>query len=658
MRHLLKGALAILLSVAFINSVKAQGKIQNPITWTTTATQLNDSEFVLVMHAAIQKDWHIYAQKLDTSAVQVPTAFTYVASADYKTTGATEEIGKVINVTDTNPREIETYFTDSVTYKQKIVVHNKTGFMLKANVYYQTCNLGMCLPPKQVDFTFAIPPLKKTTEGGGYWGIFFLGLGIGLAALFTPCVFPMIPLTVSFFLKKNSSRKKGLRDAITYGISIVVIYVALAAIITALFGPSGLNAIASNGWMNLFFFIIFVIFGISLLGAFELTLPSSWGNSTDSASDRGGLLGIFFMALTLCIISFSCTGPFLGYLLAGASLSNQYWSLIVGMFSFSFALALPFVLFAIFPSWLTSLPQSGGWLNSIKVVFGLFELAFALKFLSTADLVGLHIKFLHFHINGPIGILKREIFLVLWIIIFIIMGFYLLGRIKFHHDSDIKHVSVTRLLLAILAFSFSLYLVPGLFGAPLKLIGGFPPPSFYSEGWGISEVACSVSNTSATMPGTKKKIGCPLGLNCFNDYDEAVAYAKQVNKPIMIDFTGFSCVNCRKMEVNVWSDPKVLDIIKNDYVLASLYVDEKNELPADMQIISKSTGQKIETYGDKWSDMETSLFQSNTQPLYALVNADGSLLTPARGYTPDIEEYAKFLQEGKNNFHPTAAVVK
>lgn len=644
-----KACVSFLLFIFAVTALNAQ--IVKPISWAFSVKQVNDSEYALISQATIQKGWHLYSQFVGDGG-PVATAFTYTPSADYVLDGKTTEGTPITKYEKTFGMDVK-YFQEKAEFSQKIIVHNKNAFTIKGNVYGMTCNDSMCLPPKQVDFVFNVPAAtvsSSTSQGGGYWGIFFLGLGIGLAALLTPCVFPMIPLTVSFFLKKNSSRKKGLRDAITYGICIVFIYVGLAAIITAIAGPSGLNAIASNGWVNIFFFLVFIIFGISLLGAFEITLPSSWGNKTDSASEKGGLAGIFFMALTLCIISFSCTGPFLGALLAGASTSNQYWSLIVGMFSFSFALSLPFVLFAFFPSLLTSLPKSGGWLNSVKVVFGLAELAFALKFLSTADLVGLHIKFLHFHINGPMGILRREIFLILWIVIFTIMGFYLLGKIKFHHDSELKYVSAGRVILAILAFAFSLYLLPGLFGGSLRLIGGFPPPSFYSEGWSIGGMSEAVK--TEVGPKNARVIGCPLDLNCFHDYDEAVAEAKKTGKPIMIDFTGFSCVNCRKMEENVWSDPRVLEVIKNDYVLVSLYVDDKTELPADKQTTSKLDGSKLESYGDKWSDMETSLFKSNTQPLYALVDANGTLLEPTRGYTPDIEQYLQFLKDGKANFHP------
>jgi thiol:disulfide interchange protein len=634
------------LLVLFFSVFTLSAQILNPISWKFSQKQIDDSEYVLNMHATIPAGWHVFSQFEKNST---PTEFKFTASPDYILKDKVNE-GKPVAKYEEVLKDTARYFLNEADFTQIIIVRNKKGFIVTGNVYFQSCNESSCLPPKQVDFTIAVPAsTADSSASGGYWGIFFLGLGIGLAALFTPCVFPMIPLTVSFFLKKNSTKKKGMRDAITYGVCIVVIYVALAAIITAIFGPSGLNAIASNGWVNLCFFLIFVVFGISLLGAFEITLPSSWGNKADSASERGGIIGIFFMALTLCIISFSCTGPFLGALLAGAT-NSQYWSLIVGMFSFSFALALPFVLFAIFPSWLTSLPQSGGWLNSVKVVFGLFELAFALKFLSTADLVGLHIKFLHFHINGPMGLLRREIFLILWIVIFAIMGFYLLGKIKFSHDSELKSLSAYRVILAIIAFSFSLYLVPGLFGGSLRLIGGFPPPSFYSEGWGIKSMDGAVK--TEVGPKNNRVIGCPLNLNCYHDYDEAVAESKRSGKPIMIDFTGFSCVNCRKMEENVWSEPRVLAIIKNDYVLVSLYVDDKTELPLDKQSVSKLSGQKIETYGDKWSDMETTLFKSNTQPLYALVDADGSTLVPTRGYTPDIEQYLQFLTEGKKNFHP------
>ncbi|MGP8214607.1 MAG: cytochrome c biogenesis protein CcdA [Bacteroidia bacterium] len=639
---------ALLAFVLVVFSLSAQ--ILNPISWKFSQKQVNDSEYVLTLEANIPKGWHIFSQYEKSS---IPTSFTFSASSDYGLKGKVNE-EKPIAQYDKVIRDTARFFLNHAVFTQEVAVRNPAGFTIMGNVSYQTCNDSMCLPPKQADFSFTIPAAPES-----YWSIFFAGIGAGLLALLTPCVFPMVPLTVSFFIKRSSKKKKGIRDATLYSLSIIFIYVLLGVIVTAIFGKDALNALASNGWVNLAFFLIFVIFGLSFLGAFEITLPSSWANRLDKASERGGFSGIFFMALTLCIVSFSCTGPVLGNLIALAAQNGAYWNLTVGLLGFSLALSVPFALFAVFPSWLTSLPKSGGWMNNIKVVFGLFELAFALKFLSVTDLVGLHIKWLHLHLNGPIGILHREIFLVLWIVIFAILGFYLLGKLKFYHDSDVEYISVFRLLVAIIAFSFSLYLIPGLFGAPLKLISGFPPPSQYNEGWklgGSSSVLPSQSgNVPLPQPKKGTKIGCPLDLNCFHDYDEAMAYAKQVNKPVMIDFTGLACTNCRRMEENVWSDPRVLSIINNDYVLVSLYVDDPTELPDSMHFVSKVTGDKIETNGQKWSDFEAVGFKTNSQPYYALVDHDGKLLVSPRGYTPDIEQYIKFLTDGKNNYHPDAA---
>lgn len=630
----------------------ASAQVYNPLTWKFSQKQINDSEYLITLHVDIQNGWHTYEQHSDSNG-PIPMSFTYTPAPGYKLEGKTQDADSCITKYDSTFKVIVKYFLRQASFTQKIAVHSPAGFTLKGNVYCQVCNESMCLPPKAFDFAIPIPPTVPPKRSSGYFWIWILGFLGGLAALFTPCVFPMIPLTVSFFTKRAASHnKKKSTGPYIYAVSIILIYVILGGLITAIAGPSGLNAIASNGWVNLIFFIIFLIFGFSFLGAFDITLPNSWVNKSDSVSERGGILGIFFMALTLCLVSFSCTAPIVGSLLAGASLSGAYWSLIIGMFGFSTALALPFALFAAFPGWLNNLPKTGGWLNSIKVVLGLLEIAFSLKFLSTADLIGLHIGWLHFHLNGPIGILKREIFIALWVVIFAIMGLYLLGKLKFHHDSDLKYLGVTRLFFAILAFSFSLYLVPGLFGAPLKLIGGFPPPSWYSEGWSIASPGgvSNNSNSKAVAAGDNQRIGCPLNLNCYHDYADAVAAAKQENKPIMIDFTGFSCVNCRKMEENVWSDPAILNIINNDYILVSLYVDDKTELPEGQQYTSQATGSKIETYGDKWSDMETSLYKSNTQPLYVLVDARGNILTPQRGYTPDIGQYKEFLEAGVANF--------
>ncbi len=630
--------------------------------WSFSQKQINDSEYVITFHCEIPADWHTFSQFTDSNGGPTPTAFTYSPATDY----LVEDKGKpkedsCITKYDSTFKLIVKYFLKPADFKQKIVLRNPKGSIFKGNVYYQACNdkMGMCLPPKEVDFAITIPPaalMKK--EGSGYIWIWILGFLGGLTALITPCVFPMIPLTVSFFTKRASTHNKKARSGpYLYALSIVLIYVLLGGIITSIWGSSGLYVIASNGWVNLIFFIVFLIFGFSFLGAFELTLPSSWVNKTDNVSEKGGLVGIFFMALTLCIVSFSCTGPILGALLAGVSQSGGYWSLMVGMFGFSVAMALPFAVFAAVPNLLAKLPKSGGWLNSVKVVLGLLEIAFSLKFLSNADLVGLHIKWMHFHINGPMGILRREIFIALWIVMFAITGFYLLGKLKFHHDSDLKHLSVTRLTLAVIAFAFTFYLIPGLFGAPLKMLSGFPPPSSYSEGWTLASSGASFQGQANKSDTIKKAVaktasvhGCPPGINCLHDYDEAVTTAKQANKPIMIDFTGNTCVNCRKMEENVWVDPSIISIINNDYVLVSLYVDDQNELPDDKKSVSKFDGSKIETLGERWTDMETNLYKNNTQPLYVLIDAEGNLLTPQRGYTPDISEYKQFLEAGKSAF--------
>lgn len=452
-------------------------------------------------------------------------------------------------------------------------------------------------------------------------GIFIAGMIGGLLALMTPCVFPMIPLTVSFFTKRSPNRKKGLMNALIYAGSIILIYVALGFLVTVTLGPDALNALASSAFFNLLFFVIFFIFALSFLGLFEITLPNSWVNKADQASDKGGLGGIFFMAFTLSLVSFSCTGPIIGTLLVEAAHGSNYLGPIAGMTGFSFALALPFALFAMFPGWLNSLPKSGGWLNSVKVVLGFLELALALKFLSNVDLA--------YHW----GLLRREVFISLWIVIFGLMSLYLLGKLKFSHDSDMHHVGVGRLIFAILSLTFTVYLIPGLWGSPLKIISGFPPPEFYKE-W------------TSMDAGKGAGVDCPHNLNCYHDYEAGMAYARSVNKPVMIDFTGWSCVNCRKMEDNVWSQPKILKKLSDDYVLISLYVDDKAELSENEKYISPTTGKKIKTIGNRWSDLQTRVFKTNSQPQYILLDHAGKLLASPRGYTPDVEIYNQFLEEG------------
>ncbi|MGB0980248.1 MAG: protein-disulfide reductase DsbD family protein, partial [Croceimicrobium sp.] len=439
----------------------------------------------------------------------------------------------------------------------------------------------------------------------------------GFAALLTPCVFPMIPLTVSFFTKQSKTRSKGIANGIIYGLMIIFLYTVIGWSITAIFGPDALNEFSTNPYVNLAFFVILVVFAISFFGAFEITLPSKWVNSADRASERGGLLGIFFMALVLALVSFSCTGPIIGGLLFEA-FSGGVKGPLVGMFGFSLALALPFALFAAFPGWMNSLPKSGGWLNSVKVFLGFVELAFAFKFLSTADLV------------WQAGLLKREYFLVIWIAIGILLTLYLLGKYRMPHDSPSDKISVFRLMLSVVVLSFTIYLIPGIWGAPLKLISGFPPPMFYSEApQGIG--AGGQVATNSDVPDGADPEHCPLFLNCFHDFETGREYAKQVNKPILLDFTGWGCVNCRKMEEEVWSDPKVLDILRNDVVLISLYVDQKEELPAEEQYLSEVTGKKIRSIGNKWSEFQIKHFNRNAQPQYILLNHNS--MEPINGWT-------------------------
>ena len=479
----------------------------------------------------------------------------------------------------------------------------------------------------------------KKEEKKGLWKIFILAFFSGFLALLTPCVFPMIPMTVSFFTKQSKTKAKGIRNAIIYGISIIFIYVVLGLVITAIFGADALNALSTNVWFNLIFFVLLVFFATSFLGAFEIMLPNSWANKVDRQADRGGIIGILFMALALAIVSFSCTGPIVGTLLV-ESASRGGIAPIIGMLGFSTAIALPFMLFALFPAWMHSLPKSGGWLNTVKVSLGFLELALAFKFLSNADLV----LQLHWF--------ERETFLALWIAIFGTWGIYLLGKITLPHDSPLTHISVGRLMLALLVLSFTFYMIPGLWGAPLRLISAFPPPEEYSE-------APNGLGGSAAMLTTNEKLpdGAELnkhGLFVFTDYDKGISYAKEVKKPILLDFTGHACVNCRKMENNVWTSENVSKILKNEVVIISLFADDKRDLPKDQQFVSKSTGSEIITIGDKWTDFMITKYKTNTQPLYVLVDANGTNLnavTPTTSYDPDTKLYENWLRQGIANFN-------
>lgn len=668
----------ILLLSTFAEIAPAQ--IFKPVKWTFSSKSINGDEAELIISAKIDKGWHLYSQHIPEGG-PIATSFKFTGSPDYKLLGEVEE-PEATTVNDPNFEMELKYFSKKAVFKQKIKRLSLEAFEIKGLLEFMVCDEEKCLPPEEIEFTIKIPKLDKTELSGepiirdqdslknnitemasgddtittkkkvegldisvitevkekklSIWAIFIGGFLGGLLALLTPCVFPMIPLTVSFFTKHSKTREKGIFNACLYGISIILIYVGFGLFITGLLGPDALNALASNVIMNMIFFIVFVVFAFSFLGAFEITLPSSWINKADGASEKGGIIGIFFMAFTLSLVSFSCTGPIIGTLLVEAAVGGNYLGPFMGMAGFSVALALPFTLFALFPGWLNSLPKSGGWLNSVKVVLGFLELALALKFLSNVDLA------------YSWGMLTREIFLAIWIIIFALLGFYLLGKLKFPHDSDVKHISITRLVFAILSFAFVIYLVPGMFGAPLKLISGFPPPLFYNEGWSLNSAGTS-SKESNIIEGVDRT-HCPHNLPCFHDYDLALAHARKSGKPLMVDFTGWSCVNCRKMEDKVWIDPRVLKILENDYVLVSLYVDDKTDLPAGEQRVSDITGKKIKTTGNKWSDLQTSRFKTNSQPYYVLLDHNENLLAQPRGYDPDIELYLDFLNGGLKVF--------
>ena len=469
------------------------------------------------------------------------------------------------------------------------------------------------------------------------WTIFILGVLGGFAAFLMPCIFPMVPMTVSYFTKKEVTKRKGVINALIYGLSIVVIYVVLGLLITVIFGADALNVLSTNGIFNFFFFLLLVVFALSFLGAFELVLPSSWVNKMDSKSDKNGLGGLFFMAGTLALVSFSCTGPIVGTLLVQAATSGQLLGPAIGMLGFAIALAIPFVLFAMFPAWMKAMPKSGGWLNSVKVVLGFLELAFAFKFLSNVDLA--------YHWNW----FDREIFLSLWIVISALMGFYLLGKLKLPNDSDVKHVSTPRLVLAIITLSFTMYMIPGLWGAPLKSISAFLPP-MSTQDFVMSAGTAPVDAHNSGNHKYSEIFHAPLGLDAFFDYDEGLAYAKKVNKPVFIDFTGHACVNCRKMEASVWPDKEVLSRLTNDYVVIQLYVDDKTDLAAAEQTVSKYSGKKINTIGNKWSDLQASRFNANSQPFYVLLDTKGNLLVQPQGADYDPVSFTKYLDSGLTAF--------
>ena len=665
--------------VLLLFAVAVQAQIQDPVKFNSELKILAADEAEVVFTATIDKGWHVYSTDLGDGG-PISATFNVEKISGAEVVGKLKPVGKEISTFDKLFEMKVRYFENTAQFVQKLKL---TGgaYQIEGYLEYGACNDENCLPPTQVPFKFSgkaegaakeaaaaaaetkaeeQPAKQETVSGtapvaaiGGADGpteikvadkvdlwkpviselnslgettsqedmswiyIFITGFAGGLLALFTPCVWPIIPMTVSFFLKRSKDKKKGIRDAWTYGASIVVIYVTLGLAITLIFGASALNALSTNAVFNILFCLMLVVFAASFFGAFEITLPSKWSTAVDSKAEAtSGLLSIFLMAFTLSLVSFSCTGPIIGFLLVQVSTTGSVVAPAIGMLGFAIALALPFTLFALFPSWLKSMPKSGGWMNIIKVTLGFLELAFALKFLSVADLA------------YGWRILDRETFLALWIVLFALLGFYLLGKIKFPHDDDDSKVSVPRFFMALASLAFAVYMVPGLWGAPLKAVSAFAPPMQTQD--------FNLYNNEVHAK--------------FDDYDLGMEYARQHGKPVMLDFTGYGCVNCRKMELAVWTNPKVSDIINNDYVLITLYVDNKTPLPSPVKIVENGTERTLRTVGDKWSYLQRVKFGANAQPFYVLIDNEGKPLNKSYSYDEDIPKYIEFLQTGLENY--------
>ena len=662
----MKKLLTIWMLMVAVMAAKAQ--MMDPVHFTTQLKDLKNGEAELIFKATIDAGWHVYSTGLGNDG-PISASFNKVKMDGVETIGKLQARGKEIKQYDKLFDMEVRYFEKAVTFVQKIKF-TKPKYDIDCYVEYGACNDQSCLPPSEAQLkasgtasqslaenqpeqqqisaadtsiTSSASPASNTiqanetssadsllwapviselqafngdtapTENMAWWLIFIEGLLGGFIALFTPCVWPIIPMTVSFFLKRNKDRSKAIREATTYGLSIVVIYVLLGLAVTLLFGASALNALATNAVFNIFFCLLLVVFAASFLGAFEMTLPSSWSTKIDEKSESTtGLLSIFLMAFTLALVSFSCTGPIIGFLLVAVSTQGSIVAPTIGMLGFAIALAIPFTLFAMFPSLLKSAPKSGGWMNVIKVTLGFIELAFALKFLSVADLAyGWHI-------------LDREVFLSLWIIIFGLLGAYLLGWIKFPHDDDDRRTNVPRFFLAMASLAFTVYMIPGLWGAPLKAISAFAPPMNTQD-----------FNLQKTVTEAK-----------YKDYEQGMAAAKAEHKPVIIDFTGFGCVNCRKMEAAVWSDPQVADILNNKYILISLYVDDKTPLDTPIEVVENGKQRTLRTVGDKWSYLQRVKFGANAQPFYVILNEEGHPLAGSRSYDEDIQAYIDFLNKG------------
>lgn len=658
----------IALLIAFISSAQ----IVEPVKWSSSVVKISDIELDLIITANIDENWHLYSQFTPEGGA-LPLVLTYKnQKGNYQLIGKTKE-GKYKKAFNEIFEIDEYYFSGTAKFIQRVKITNSKLKTIEVNVNGQACIDGRCTQT-ELNLKFKLPEVKvtdttieiasdsvsKTTdsvattetdttkqtvalvndsniekpenkEEKSLWAIFFLAFLGGFAALLMPCIFPMIPMTVSFFTKQSKTKAEGIKNAIIYGLSIIAIYVLLGSLITGIFGAEALNELSTSVTFNIIFFLLLVVFALSFLGAFEIMLPSSWATKIDSKADKGGILGIVFMALALAVVSFSCTGPIVGTLLV-ESASKGGLAPIIGMLGFSLAIALPFMLFAMFPGWLNSMPKSGGWLNTVKVSLGFLELAFAFKFLSNADLV------LQKHW------LERELFIAIWIAVFAAWALYLFGKYMLPHDYEkADKIGVGRLVMAIIVTTFTFYMIPGLWGAPLKILSGLTPPMTYAES------ASGFGNTgsgTAELPEHAHK--GPHGIIAFEDYEYGLSYAKKVGKPVLLDFTGDACANCRKMEDNVWSDKSILPILNEKVVLISLYCDRKIKLPAAQQYVSKTTGKEVITIGNKWTDLQITRYKSNSQPLYVIINNNGNDI---EGFEPmafntDIQEYKKWLENG------------
>lgn len=652
-------------------AIAASAQMQDPVHFSVSQKKVAPDEIEVTFSGKIDAGWHVYSTALPADG-PISATITTEKNEGAAPKGSLGHRGKEINQYDNMFGMNLRFFENSVTFYQRYKLTGKT-YHVKGYLEYGSCNDEMCMPPTQVEFDFkgegpadapateekkelpaadtvavadttkadtaAVAP-QATADTTGLWTpvidelrafdgaqsntdhswvyIFFMGFVGGLVALFTPCVWPIIPMTVSFFLKRAKDKKKGIRDAMTYGVSIIVIYLALGLAITAIFGASSLNALATNAVFNIFFFLLLIVFALSFFGWFELTLPSSWTNKVDNkASSTSGLLSIFLMAFTLTLVSFSCTGPIIGFLLVEVSTSGSITGPAIGMLGFAVALALPFTLFAMFPTWLKQAPKSGSWMNIIKVTLGFIELAFALKFFSVADLA------------YGWGLLDREVFLSLWIVIFGLLGLYLIGKLKFRSDGDDNRaMPVPCIVLGMLSLAFTVYMIPGLWGAPCKAVSAFAPP--------MNTQDFNLYNNEVHPR--------------FKDYEQGMAAAKAEGKPVLIDFTGFGCVNCRKMEAAVWTDPQVADKLNNDFVLISLYVDDKQPLDHPIEIVENGKKRTLRTIGDKWSYLQRSKFGANAQPFYVIIDNEGKPLTGSYSYDENIDRYLEFLNKGLGNY--------